>query len=356
MIEFDHVSLKLGQFALNDISLTIDQGDYYFILGPSGAGKTVILEAIAGLHAPDSGKILIRGKDATLLPPEHRGISLVYQDYSLFPHMTVAENIAFGLRIRHMPKTEISRRVDGLLDRFGLTHLAARHPATMSGGEQQRVAIARAIAVEPDILLLDEPLSALDPLTKDRFVEDLRSLHREQDLTVIQVTHARGEAMRLANRIAVIIDGNLAAESDTDGIFNTPRTRELARFVGIENILDGVVKDNHDSIATVEIGDSLITAVSPFEKGTKVSVCVRAENVILSLAHPEDVSARNVFEGKIASLVPLGPIVRITIDGEIPLVANIIRDTVGALGLVVGKRIFASFKASSTYLAKADGI
>jgi molybdate/tungstate transport system ATP-binding protein len=354
MIEFDHVSLKLGQFSLADVCLNIDQGDYYFILGPSGAGKTVILEAIAGLHAPDRGRVMIRGEDATLKPPEKRGISLVYQDYSLFPHMTVSENIAFGLRLRRLPRHEISSRVDGLLDRFGLTHLSSRHPATMSGGEQQRVAIARAIAVEPDILLLDEPMSALDPITKDRVIEDLRSLHSEQDLTIVQVTHARGEAMRLANRVAVIIDGKLVAESDADGIFNTPRTREIAQFVGIENILDGVVTENRNRIATVDIDGCLITAISPFEKGMNVSVCVRAEDIVLSLHHPEDVSTRNVFEGIISGFVPLGPVVRISIDGDLPLVATVIRDTVEALGLVVGKKVYASFKASSTILAKAD--
>ncbi|MFY1645284.1 ABC transporter ATP-binding protein, partial [Methanoculleus bourgensis] len=201
MIEFDQVSLALGSFRLNDVSLTINRGDYYFIVGPSGAGKTVILEAIAGLHRPRRGRILLRGEEVTSLPPEKRRVALVYQDYSLFPHMSVIDNVGYGLRMQGMGRADARREVAGLLTEFGIAHLADRYPGTLSGGEQQRVALARAVAVKPDILLLDEPLSALDPITQEKFILDLQRLHREDDLTIVQVSHARREAHLLATRM-----------------------------------------------------------------------------------------------------------------------------------------------------------
>ena len=191
MIEFDRVSLALGSFSLNDVSLTIGRGDYYFIVGPSGAGKTVLLETIAGLHRPESGRVLLRGEEITTLPPEKRRVALVYQDYSLFPHMKVADNVGYGLKMQRRDKARIRERVADLLQQFGIDHLADRYPATLSGGEQQRVALARSIAVDPDVLLLDEPLSALDPVSKEKFIRDLQRIHREHNLTIVQVSHSR---------------------------------------------------------------------------------------------------------------------------------------------------------------------
>lgn len=354
MIEFDDVCLTLGTFRLKNVSLTINEGEYYFILGPSGAGKTVILEAIAGLHVPDCGRILLHGEDVLAKPPEQRNLSLVYQDYSLFPHMSVYDNIAFGLKMRKIPKSEIQHKVNDLMESFGIEELKDRHPLTMSGGEQQRVAIARALIVEPDILLLDEPLSALDPITKEMFIEELREIHRERNLTIVQVTHARGEAMRLAERVAVIIDGELVAEDDASTIFSAPRTKEVARFVGFENILDGQVARNEERIARVDVRGKEIVAVSPYQAGERVAVCVRAEDVFLSLAKEPKTSARNVFEGTIIAITPLGPMSRVVVDCGFPIVSVIIRDTVDDLALAIGKTVYASFKATSTYLTRDE--
>jgi molybdate/tungstate transport system ATP-binding protein len=354
MIEFENVSLTLGTFSLTNVSLTIKEGEYYFILGPSGAGKTVILEAIAGLHVPDSGRILLHGEDVLAKPPEHRNLSLVYQDYSLFPHMSVYDNIAFGLKMLKMSKSEIQQKVNDLLEAFGLQELRNRHPLTMSGGEQQRVAIARALIVEPEILLLDEPLSALDPITKDMFIEELREIHRERNLTIVQVTHARGEAMRLAERVAVIIDGEFVAEDDVSTIFSAPRTKEVARFVGFENILEGRVTRNDARIARVDVRGEEIIAVSPYPPGERVSVCFRAEDVFLSLSNEPKTSARNVFAGTIIEITPLGPISRVVIDCGFPIVSMIIRDTVDDMGLYIGKTVSASLKATSATLTKDE--
>ena len=356
MIEFDHVSMRLGTFALKDVSLNIRKGDFYFILGPSGAGKTVVLEAIAGLHSPQSGHVLLRGGDVTGIAPERRRISLVYQDYSLFPHMTVANNIAFGLKMQKVDRHTIEQRVEDLLDAFGIRGLRDRHPLTLSGGEQQRVAIARALAVDPDILLLDEPFSALDPVTKEKFIEDLREIHRTGDLTIVQVTHARDEAMRLATRVAVIIEGMLVAEGGVEEIFNAPETCDLARFVGIENVLQGRIVSSSEHVVRVDTGAATIIAVSNLPKGEEVAVCFRAEDVTLSFPGTPGSSARNTFEGTITGFTPLGPLMKVSIDCGFPLVATVLRDTVMGMGLVTGSRVSASVKASIIHLTmKAPG-
>jgi molybdate/tungstate transport system ATP-binding protein len=352
MIEFEQVSLQLGTFSLKDVSLRIDEGDFYFIIGPSGAGKTVILEAIAGLHVPQNGTVRIRGEEVLAKPPEQRRISLVYQDYSLFPHMTVFENVAFGLRMQKIPRDVVEERVMKMLNTFGVVDLKDRHPLTLSGGEQQRVAIARALVVEPDILLLDEPFSALDPVTKEKCIEDLKEIHRFRRLTVVQVTHARGEALRLATRVGVIIDGRLVEEAGVEEIFNFPRTKEVARFVGIENILDGVIRESRDGIATVAIDGSEILAVSSLVRGTPVGACVRAEDVVITTRDPVHSSARNTFRGTVTSVTPLGPVVRVVIDCEFPLVATVIRDSARELGIMPGVEVHVSFKAMAVHLAE----
>jgi molybdate/tungstate transport system ATP-binding protein len=354
MIEFDHVSLRLGTFALKDVCLTIRKGDFYFILGPSGAGKTVLLEAVAGLHSPQSGHVLLRGEDVSGIPPERRRIALVYQDYSLFPHMTVAKNIAFGLKMQKVDRHAIDKRVEELLQAFDIGGIRDRCPLTLSGGEQQRVAIARALAVEPDILLLDEPFSALDPVSKEKFIEDLREIHRTRDLTIVQVTHARDEAMRLASRVAVIIDGMLVAEDSVEGIFNTPETCELARFVGIENIIDGRIASSSDHIATIATDVATIIAVSDLSEGEKVAACFRAEDVTLSFPGSPRSSARNVFEGTITGFTPMGPLMKVSIDCGFPLVATVLQDTVEEMGLVQGSSVVASVKASNVHLTARE--
>ncbi|HDR72542.1 MAG TPA: ABC transporter ATP-binding protein [Methanoculleus sp.] len=350
MIEFDHVSLRLGNFSLRDVSFKIRQGDFYFILGPSGAGKTVLLEGIAGLHSPQSGRILLRGENVVGIPPEYRRVSLVYQDYSLFPHMTVAKNIAFGLKMQGVDRHTIEQKVEDLLAAFNIGTLRDRHPLTLSGGEQQRVAIARALAVDPDILLLDEPFSALDPLTKEKFIEDLREIHRTRDLTIVQVTHARDEAMRLATRVAVIIEGKLAAENDVERIFNAPETCEVARFVGIENVLEGRIVSSSDHVVRVETGAATIIAVSDLPEGEEVAACFRAEDVTLAPPSSARSSARNAFEGIITRFTPMGPLMRVSIDCGFPLVATVLRDTVKEMGLTPGSSVRASVKASIVHL------
>lgn len=355
MIEFKHVSLALGDFALRDVSLSIHTGDYYFIIGPSGAGKTVVLELIAGLHLPDAGEVLIDGKDASAVPPEKRRIALVYQDYSLFPHMTVRENIAFGPKMRKLPKEEIDHRVKGLLASFGIKHLADRYPGTMSGGEQQRVAIARALAMDPEILLLDEPFSALDPLTRERLMTDIGRIHLERGLTIVQVTHAREEALRLATRSAVVIDGVLAQEGPVREVFEEPQSVEVARFVGMENIFDGTVTENTEGLARVQVGDVVFSVVSDLSAGERAAVVVGAADVAIAPAGEATGLSRNRFEGKVTGIVPLGgALVRLHLDCRFPLTALVTRRSVDESGLAIGMTVTASFKASAAHTLSDD--
>lgn len=353
MIAFDRVSLALGSFSLNDVSLTINRGDYYFIVGPSGAGKTVLLEAIAGLHRPDSGRVLLRGEEITALPPEQRGIGLVYQDYSLFPNMTVADNVSYGLRVRGMRKKEARAEVAPLLDRFGIGHLADRYPGTLSGGEQQRVALARAVAVKPDILLLDEPLSALDPVAQEKFIADLKRLHREDGLTIVQVSHSRREAHLLATRMAVIIDGTLMDEGEAEVVLNTPRSREVASFVGIENILDGMVTANDGGHVTVDAGGRAIEAVTDAAVGEEVTLCIRGDDVVVAVEEGRPSSARNTMAGTIVQVVENGPIAEVRVDAGVMLTAVLTRRSVQDLGLAPGIPVTLSVKATAVHVIRS---
>lgn len=349
MIAFDRVSLTLGSFRLKDVSMTIGQGDYYFIVGPSGAGKTVLLEAIAGLHLPEHGRILLRGEEITALPPERRGVALVYQDYSLFPHMTVADNVSYGLRVRGMRKADARCEVAGLLERFGLGHLADRYPGTLSGGEQQRVALARAVAVKPDILLLDEPLSALDPITQERFIDDLRRLHREDGLTIVQVSHSRRETRLLATRMAVLIDGRLVEEGRADVVLNAPKSREVATFVGIENILDGTVTANEDGYAVVDAGGRTFEAVTDAAAGEAVTLCIRADDVVIGNGS----GARNTMAGTVVAVVEDGPVAGVKVDCGVELTAVLTRRSVQDLSLAPGTRVSVAVRATAVHVIRS---
>jgi len=350
MIEFDRVSIALGDFLLDSVSLSIRNGDYYFIMGPSGAGKTIILEAISGLLVPDGGRILQDGRDVRGIPPEKRRIGLVYQDYSLFPHMTVEKNIAFGMRMRRLPKTEIGRQVAQLMKQFEITPLAQRAPLTLSGGEQQRVAIARALAIHPELLLLDEPLSALDPITRDHFIEKLRSLHRDKGLTIVQVTHDRRDAASLGTRMAMIIDGRLVQEDRVGAIFSSPCTERVAQFIGYENILKGTVLSCVDGLCTVDIGKNRVDVVAGAKKGDRVALCIRADDITVLRSDGRKTSARNIFKGTIVRKSISGSLATITVDIGVEVTAVITGKSAEELAFDTGTPVCISFKATAIHV------
>ncbi|MEA2031990.1 MAG: tungstate ABC transporter ATP-binding protein WtpC [Euryarchaeota archaeon] len=350
MIEVRDLYKDWKEFSLKDINLAIERGKYFVILGPTGAGKTLLLETIAGFYFPDSGEVWIEGQNVTNQPPEKRRIGFIYQDYSLFPHFTVEENIEFGLKLRKAASPDTNRKkLKEIMDWLSISHLAHRYPATLSGGEQQKVAIARAIAIEPSILLLDEPLSALDLRTKDYLREELRKIKRELGITMVHVTHDQTEAMVLADRIAVMMKGRIMQVGTPYEIFNKPLNEEIADFVGVENIWGGIVRGNDNGVAEIEVDISdNIFAVSDYHAGA-VKVFIRPEDIILSESRGES-SAKNVMKGKIEALDDMGPLTRVKMDNS--LVAFITKQSRENIGLQKGEEVYATFKATSVHVVR----
>lgn len=241
MLRLEHVSKRLGDFQLKDINIELSEGEYFLILGPTGAGKTVVLETIAGMYQPDQGEIWFGSKNLSKLYPEQREVGFVYQDYALFPHLTVAENIIFGLKLRKTPEQESKEKLRDIAAMLGIEHLYKRRPFALSGGEQQRVALARALITSPKILLLDEPLSALDPCTKEMMQGELKKIHSTFNTTVLHITHDFSEALSLADRVAVMQNGEIVHTGRPAEIFCRPKTAFVANFVGMKNIFRGEV-------------------------------------------------------------------------------------------------------------------
>src|SRR5690554_2627923 len=233
MIEIVNLHIKLGDFELKNINFKVDEGEFFIILGPTGAGKSVIIETVAGVLQPDLGQVLINNKDVTRLKPERRNISICYQDYVLFPHMTVKENIKYGLKYRNRSQTELFDRIVQLLD---IKHLLQRYPENLSGGEKQRVSLARALIVKPEVLLLDEPLAALDTNIKDRLMRDIKRLHIEFDMTTIMITHSFQEAFFLGERGSVIHQGEILQTNIMEKLFLHPNSPFVSNFVGLKNV------------------------------------------------------------------------------------------------------------------------
>jgi ABC-type Fe3+/spermidine/putrescine transport system ATPase subunit len=234
VISVERLCCTFGDFALSDISLQIEKGAYWVILGPSGCGKSVLLQTIAGFFSPSKGRIRVGGSDITQLPPERRKMGLVFQQAALFPHKSVRENIAYGLRARKIPADAVARKVDALVERLGLGAILSRPVATLSGGEAQRIAVARALAIEPDLLLLDEPMSALDHNTRLELQVELARLHEELGLTTLHVTHSREEAAALGDHVAIMLGGRIVQRGAIAEVTTRPRCPFVARFLGLD--------------------------------------------------------------------------------------------------------------------------
>ncbi|HSV83491.1 MAG TPA: ABC transporter ATP-binding protein [Ramlibacter sp.] len=231
-----------GTTALHQIDLETREGEFISLLGPSGCGKTTTLRCIAGFEAPDAGRVLLDGRDITGQPPERRDIGMVFQNYALFPHLTVARNLAFGLEMRGLTRSEIARRVGGVLEMVQLTTMAERYPRQLSGGQQQRVALARALVIEPRLLLLDEPLANLDAVLREDMRVFIRDLQQRVGITALYVTHDQSEAMVMSDRVAVMLGGRLQQFDTPENIYLRPRSADVARFIGRANLVAGTVQ------------------------------------------------------------------------------------------------------------------
>ena len=251
---FDHVTKKFGALtAVDDVSLTIKRGEFFSLLGPSGCGKTTLLRMLGGFEKPDSGRIYLEGRDITDLPPNQRRIHTVFQNYALFPTMTIWDNIAFSLRLAKCPKNEIEEKVDAMLEMIQMSEHAWKYPNQLSGGQKQRVAIARALVDRPQVLLLDEPLAALDLKLRQHMLIELDTIHDQVGITFMYVTHDQGEAMSLSDRIAVINRGKVEQLDGPAKIYEAPASRFVASFIGDTNFFSGTIVAVEGDYCTIEV-------------------------------------------------------------------------------------------------------
>ncbi len=292
--------------AVDGVNLEIEEGSLFTLLGPSGCGKTTLLRLIAGFHLPDEGEVYLRDRPITHLPPHRRGTAMVFQEYALFPHMTVFENVAYGLRMRRLAAAQIRERVERVLALVGLEGQEEKYPHQLSGGQQQRVAVARALVIEPEVLLLDEPLSNLDAKLRLRVREELRELQRRLRITTVYVTHDQEEALSLSDRIAVMDRGRVLQVGTPEEIYFRPRTRFVAEFVGIANFIEGEVI----SEGWVRVAGHLLQAEGCGGSG-RVLLMVRPE-AIRVLPYPKN--GPNVLRGKVRAKTFLGPVIRCTCE------------------------------------------
>ena len=311
-----------GTVAVDDLSLTIAEGEFFSLLGPSGCGKTTTLRMIGGLERPDEGEILIGGERVNDTPPNERSSNIVFQNYALFPHLTVGENVAFGLRLRarRTPESEVKEKVREVLDLVHLEGMEGRRPGQLSGGQQQRVALARALVLRPKVLLLDEPLGALDRQLRKAMQVELRRIQHEVEITFVYVTHDQDEAMSMSDRVAVMRNGVFDQLGTPQEIFETPQTRFVADFMGASNIFSGRVAevdpgDGAGRTVAIETGSGLRVISRgrrDVEQGASTSFSIRPE-VVQVFAAGSDAAPDNSFEGRVVEKVYLGDVTEIEV-------------------------------------------
>ena len=318
MIQFESLNLTVGSFSLRDVSLHIREGEYFVLLGPTGSGKTLLVECLCGLNRIDSGRIVIGGIDVTGLEPRLRGIGYVPQDYGLFPHMTVRRNVRFGLNRQqgtgHGPAGDLMEHV--AMDLVGIEHLADRLPKKLSGGEKQRVALARALAIQPKVLLLDEPVSAVDEQTRDTLCARLKQLQRQSGITAIHVCHSFAEMLAVADRVGIIHEGRIVQVGTPQEILDRPQSTMVARFVQGGNLFAAKSRaDGKWLRLTCDDGLEFTAPASPAEPLTgEVTVMVRPENLRIESTRSENVVPESsIFGGTVEQVTHFGPIVKVRV-------------------------------------------
>jgi len=343
MISICNLAVKLGQFQLTDITLDIKENEFFVLMGPTGAGKSVLLEAVVGLVPVAGGSIKLGDREISSLPPEKRGISIVYQDYALFPHLTVRQNIHYGLRFHRSARDDAASRIRDLIDILSLVPLLDRFPGTLSGGEQQRVALARALAIDPAVLLLDEPLSALDPRFREDLRQHLKTLHQKTHTTFFMVTHDFAEAIALADRAAVMNQGRLEQVGTIQEIFQRPSSPFVADFVGMKNLYAARFS------GTSAIIDQISLELGHPTTSARGYVAIRPEDIVLS-REPLVSSIQNSLKGMVKAVQPFGFHYEIEILVEnLPFKVLITKQALFDLQLHEGSETVISFKATAVH-------
>ncbi len=370
-LKLKDINLSVGGFSLVNVNLEIQGGEYFVLLGPTGAGKTVLLEAIAGIKPVTSGTIWLGAEDVTDRPPEARGVGFVYQDFALFPHLSVEKNISFGLlnrstkaeprqlaRVERSGRTSsqnVRARVEQISSLFRISHLLDRKPEGLSGGEKQRVAMARALITDPQILLLDEPLSTLDPEIRELIQVELRRIHQELGTTTLHITHNFEVAAALADRIGVVMEGKIVQVGPPQEIFRQPVNESLARFVGVRNIFRGHHTIDREGGGHLQLDGLRLASISNLEGAARASI--RPEDILLSRKSLVS-SARNNFQGRVIQISDRGSFCYVTVRVTIPeqggrsldLIALVTQSSVQELGLELDQEIYAAFKASALHV------
>lgn len=343
MIKIENLHIQLGGFDLHDINLHVAENDFFMLMGPSGAGKTILLEAIAGLVPVKSGRIKVAGQDITRLPPEKRGISIVYQDYALFPHLTVANNIRYGLRFQKIEKKERDQRLHQLLASLNLQHLANRSPETLSGGEQQRVAMARALIVKPRVLLLDEPLSALDPSLREEFRLLLKQLQQQTMATILMVTHDFAEALALGHRGAIINSGKIEQSGRMEELFQRPQSTMVANFVGMKNLFAVTISGEDAWVENLQI------QLGHSRGDGQGFIAIRPEDIVLSTGQLQS-SMRNCFQGRIKQVISQGFYYEVHVNVDtISFCALVTKGALLEMELGEGEDVYLFFKSTAIH-------
>ncbi|NWF77200.1 MAG: ABC transporter ATP-binding protein [Chloroflexi bacterium] len=355
LIELVGLSHRYGsREVLKGLNLSIGKGEVFAVIGPTGAGKTTLLRIIDLLEVPSAGEVYFDGKRVPGSRKQRleirRRMSFVHQKPQVF-NLSVYDNVACGLRWRGEEKHRIAEKVDLILKMVGLEGYKNRNARTLSGGEAQRVALARSLVLEPEVLLLDEPTANLDPVSSAKIEQVISYVARQHNTTMIMSTHDMSQGRQLADRIGVLIDGRLVQTGNADDIFYSPKNEEVANFVGVENVLEGVIITNSDGIVTVKIGPHRIgiQAVSNYPAGKEVYACIRPEDITLAPIFHRS-SARNYFQGKVTRVTTLGPLSRVEIDCGFRLVALVTKISAEELNLQEGKEVCATFKATGVHI------
>ena len=313
-VKFDKVDKSYDGKVLvvKDLQLDIAEGEFITMLGPSGSGKTTCLMMLAGFETPTNGEILLDGNIISNIPPHKRGIGMVFQNYALFPHMTVYENLAFPLRVRKIEKSEIDKKVDKALSMVSLTGFETRMPAQLSGGQQQRVAVARALVFDPAVVLMDEPLGALDKNLRESMQYEIKHIHESIGVTVVYVTHDQGEALTMSNRIAVFNDGKVQQLSSPDKLYEEPVNSFVAEFIGENNTFQGEVSDISNGKCKVKLKEGEIVAnpINVKSTGDKTTVSIRPERALINPSQKMD----NNHKGKIEEVIYHGDHTRVRLN------------------------------------------
>jgi tungstate transport system ATP-binding protein len=344
--------IRGGSLILNVPSFRVSQGEILVFIGPNGAGKSTLLQTLSALVTPSRGEILFKGQKIgteIALLQYRRKLAMVLQEPLLFD-TTVYHNVASGLKIRGMKREKIEPIVAKALERFGIAHLKNRSARTLSGGEARRASIARAFATDPEVLLLDEPFSALDPIMRETLLEDLEQVLQETHITTIFVSHDRTEALRLATRLGVMGAGEILQSGSPEEVMNRPVNEFVASLVGVENILHGRVTKKNGGVFVVSLSGQTIEAIGAMEPGDQVILCIRPENVTLSsIASGNPIGSGNTFPANVERITAMGPYQKVQLNCGFPLVTYVRGHTLSVLSIKQGTEVLASFDAKAVY-------